>query len=458
MTNEETSRRVVVTGLGVVSAIGATKDAFWSACREGRGGLKATTKDDPLPITTYAPADCFTGDILDFGELDAAQKKAIRKGCKLMAREIQMGVASAQLAIQDAKLHGDYPALRVGVSFASDYIVTTPQEMIDATFACREVVDGVARLRFDKWRELGMKKMTPLWQLKYLTNMSASHITIYNEFFGPAFDVTNREASFGVALAEAIETIKRGAADAMIVGATGSRLHPYRFVDALKYGEISEEILRAHGATEPKACLPFDARRFGEIPGEGAGALLIEAEETAKKRGARIYAEAVGGATRCVVRHERDLGGSGCDLSATVETLRESFRLTLKALTERFGISAADVGHINAAARGDVALDAAEAFGLRDVFGDALDAIPTTTLSGHIGNPGAGGGAIQTIASLLALEYNELFPILNYGVADSDCRINATRVFGVDPGDSFIKLCANASGQTSAVYLRRFRD
>ena len=180
MTNEETSRRVVVTGLGVVSAIGATKDAFWSACREGRGGLKATTKDDPLPITTYAPADCFTGDILDFGELDAAQKKAIRKGCKLMAREIQMGVASAQLAIQDAKLHGDYPALRVGVSFASDYIVTTPQEMIDATFACREVVDGVARLRFDKWRELGMKKMTPLWQLKYLTNMSASHITIYN--------------------------------------------------------------------------------------------------------------------------------------------------------------------------------------------------------------------------------------------------------------------------------------
>ena len=96
--------------------------------------------------------------------------------------------------------------------------------------------------------------------------------------------------------------------------------------------------------------------------------------------------------------------------------------------------------------------------GLLAAIADALDAIPTTTLSGHIGNPGAGGGAIQTIASLLALEYNELFPILNYGVADSDCRINATRVFGVDPGDSFIKLCANASGQTSAVYLRRFRD
>ena len=458
MKNEETSRRVVVTGLGVVSALGATKDEFWNACREDRSGLKATAKDDPLPITTYAPADCFTGDIRDFGELGDSQKKAIRKGCKLMAREIQMGVASAQLALQDARLRDEYPSLRVGVSFASDYIVTTPQEMIDAMLSCREVVDGVPRLRFDKWPELGMKKMTPLWQLKYLTNMAASHITIYNEFFGPTHDVTNREASFGISLAEAVETIKRGAADAMIVGATGSRLHPYRFVDALKYGEISEEILRARGATEPKPCLPFDARRFGEIPGEGAGALFIEAEETAKKRGAKIYAEAVGGTTRSVVCHERNLNGKGCDLGATVETLRESFRLTLEALTERFGIGAADVGHINAAARGDALLDAAEAFGLRDVFGDALDSIPTTTLSGHIGNPGAGGGAIQTIASILALEHNELFPILNYGVADSDCRINAVRRFGEDPGDSFIKLCANASGQTSAVYLRRFHD
>ena len=458
MKNEETSRRVVVTGLGAVSALGATKDEFWNACREGRGGLKATPNDDPLPITTYAPADWFSGDIGDFGELDPVRKKAIRKGCKLMAREIQMGVASAQLAIQDAKLRDEYPSLRVGVSVASDYIVTTPQEIIDATLECREVVDGAPRLRFDKWGELGIKKMTPLWQLKYLTNMSASHITIYNEFFGPAYDVTNREASFGIALAEAIETIKRGAADAMIVGATGSRLHPYRFVDALKYGEISEEIVRALGATEPRPCLPFDARRKGEIPGEGAGAILIEAEETARKRGARIYAEAVGGATRSAVYHERKLQGAGCDLGATVETLRESFRLTLKALVERFGISASDVGHINAAARGDVMLDAAEALALRDVFGDALDSIPTTTLSGHVGNPGAGGGAIQTVASLLALDHNELFPILNYEVPDPDCRINAVRQFGANPGDSFVKLCANASGQTSAVFLRRFRD
>lgn len=456
MNKEASSRRVVITGLGVVSALGARIDDFWNACREGRSGLKATSKD--APITTSAPASCFTGKIQDFGELEDSKKRAIRKGCKLMAREIQMGVASAQLALQDAKLRDEYPSSRVGVSFASDFIVTTPQEISDAIFACREVVDGKPRLRFDEWAKLGMAKMTPLWQLKYLTNMSASHITIYNEFFGPAYDVTNREASFAIALAEAVNAMKRGAADAMIVGATGSLLHPYRLADALKYGEITPEILRSKGASEPSVCRPFDARRFGEIPGEGAGAVLLELEENAKKRGAKIYAEAVGGVTRCAIRRRRDLGGTGADLSASFDSLRESFRSTLEALVAKTDLKPEEIGHINASARGDVLLDAAEASGLRDVLGDAVDSIPTTSLAGHIGNPGAGSGAIQTIASVLALDRRELFPILNYGVADSDCRVNAVRAFGADPGDSFVKICANSLGQTAAFYARRLRD
>ena len=458
MKNEDTSRRVVVTGLGVVSALGATLDDLWTACREGRSGLKATTKDYPLPVTTIAPADCFTGKIQDFGaELDEPRRKAIRKGVKLMAREIQTGVAAAQLALQHAQLGHEYHPCRVGVSVASDMMITAPQEVTDAFVACRDYVDGEPRFHFDQWRENGIKRMTPLWQLKYLTNMSASHVTIYNEFFGPAFDVTNREASFAIAVSEAIETIKRGAADAMIVGATGSRLQPYRFVDALKSGEFTPEILRSEGATAPGVCRPFDARRFGTVPGEGAGALLLESESTAVSRGAKIYAEAVGGASRSVICHARELNGGDCRLDATFESLRESFRLTLRAIVRKLGLEAEEIGHINAAARGDVLLDAAEAAGLRDVLGDALDSIPTTTLSGHIGNPGAGGGAIQTIASILALEHDALFPILNYGVADSDCRVNATREFGEKPGDSFLKLCANAAGQTSAVYFRRYK-
>ena len=360
-----------------------------------------------------------------------------------------MGVAAAQLALQNGKYAKEYPSLRVGVSFASGYIVQPPQEVADAMFACREVVDGQPRLRFDKWREFGMSKMTPLWQLKYLTNMAASHITIFNEFFGPAFDVTAREASFGIALAESVDTIKQGAADAMIVGATGSHVHPYRFVDVLKYGELTPEILRSEGATEPGVCRPFDARRVGTIPGEGAGALLIEAEETALKRGAKIYAEAVGGATRSVSRHARNQGKQGCDICSSFESLRESFRLTLRALATKAGFEPEDIGHINAAARGDALLDKAEAAGLRDVLGDALDRIPTTTLAGHIGNTGAGCGALQTIASILALEHEELFLIPTTkrptpNVASTRFRISARRA-------TLSKVCANLAGQTSAI-------
>lgn len=455
MRNEDTSRRVVVTGLGVVSALGASAESLWAACRDGRSGLKATSADSPLPITTIASADEFEGKIQDFGALDDAQKKAIRKGCKLMAREIQMGVASAQLALQDGGVGKAYPSKRIGVSFASDFVITTPQELVDGVLACRVAPDAI---RFTDWPINGLTKMTPLWQLKYLTNMSASHITIYNELYGPAYDVTNREASFATGLAEAVEAIKRGAADAMVVGATGSKIHPYRFVDSLKYGELSPDIVRANGATEPAVCRPFDKRRNGVIPGEGAGSIVIEAEETAKARGAKIYAEVLGGASRGVLRHERDLGGKGCDLGLSVDSAREAYALTLRALVAKLGITAADIGHINAAARGDVVLDAAEALALRDVFGDAIDSIPTTTLSGHIGNPGAGCGAIQTIASILALENDALFPVMNYEEADPDCRLNLVREYGVKPGDSFLKLCGNSFGQTSAVMLRRYAE
>ena len=458
MKNLDSSRRVAVTGIGVVSALGGALDSFWQACREGRSGLRENPAASPLPVATIAPAAEFTGKIQDFGPLDDVKKKAIRKGSKLMAREIQMGVAAAQLALQSAQTRDFYPSRRFGVSFASDYVVTTPQELTDAVAACRVSKEGVSSLDLNEWPLKGLTKMTPLWQLKYLTNMSASHITIYNALYGPAYDVTNREASFGAALAEAVETIKRGAADAMIVGATGTRLQSYRFVDAYKYGEISEEALRANGGKGVVPCRPFDARRCGSIPGEGAAALVIESVDSARERGATIYAEVLGGVYRASIRHASDLGGVGRSLASNRESLREAYATSLRAIVAKFGLRPEEIGHINAAARGDANLDAAEALALRDVFGDACDSIPVVSLSGHIGNPGAGCGAIQTVASILALENDELFPTLGYEEPDESFRVNVSREGGVKPGASFLKLCGNTLGQTSAVYLRKYVD
>ncbi|MCF0234209.1 MAG: beta-ketoacyl-[acyl-carrier-protein] synthase family protein, partial [Thermoguttaceae bacterium] len=392
----------------------------------------------------------------DFDENDPAKKKAIRKGLKLMAREIQLGVAAAQKALGVAAFGDFHPANRVGVSFSSDYIVTTPQELIAGVAACRDL-SGV--FEDSRWSADGLTKMTPLWQLKFLTNMAASHITIYNAFYGPAHDITNREASFGAALGEAVEKIRAGRADAMVVGATGSRIHPSRLVSAIKEGELSSRIVKGAGASgEFDVCRPFDAARRGAIPGEGAGAIIIEDAESAKKRGAKIYAEVVGGAYRGVVRHAGKISGKvvSRDLVCSREDAREAIRLTLSSLFNKCGVSPKDVGFVNANARGDVLLDAAEAAALRDVFGDSIDSVPTTSLKGHIGNPGAGAGAIETVAGILALQENALFPTLNYETPDPACNLNVAREYGAPTGDSFVKICAQSIGQASAVYIRRW--
>lgn len=465
MNKQDSSRRVVITGMGVMSALGTTLDDIRQACREGRSGVRAALETEAYPTTSVAPLDEFTGKIQDFGDIDDAKKKAIRKGLKLMAREIQIGVAAAQRAIADANIADAYPSQRVGVSFASDYIVTTTQELTEAIAACRKTnADGETVYDGSNWRENGISKMTPLWQLKYLTNMSASHITIYNEFYGPAFDMTNRDASFAAALGDAVETIRSGRADAMLVGSTGSRLHPLRLIEAIKNEEIAADVVKERGASEPSVCRPFDARRCGTIPGEGAGAIFIESAEHAQKRGARIYAEVCGGVCRGVLKHKRDIESdkpfnpveSACDLACTEETAREAMRRTLVCLFEKCGVKPSEIGYVNANARGDAALDAAEAKALRDVFGDAIDSIPVTSLKGALGNPGAGAGAIETVAGVLALQEGVVFPTLNYEQADPNCAIEPVASNDVPTGDSFVKLCANNIGQASAALIRRW--
>ena len=135
-----------------------------------------------MPTKYGAEARAFTGHIDDFGPLDPGIKKSIRKGLKVMCREIQMGVAVAQLALQDAGLRpGGYDVDRTGAVYGSDYIMTAPDEFTDGIKACTD--NG--GFHFDRWAESGMKKVDPLWLLKYLPNMPACHVAIYNDLRGP---------------------------------------------------------------------------------------------------------------------------------------------------------------------------------------------------------------------------------------------------------------------------------
>ncbi len=433
------SRRVVITGMGLISPLGHTKDRLWEALASGTSGVGPLTclPNQELSIACAAEARDFDGSIDQFGPLDKVQKRTIRKGLKVMCREIQMGVASAQLALVDAGLDASgYDNDRSGVVYGSDYILTDPEEFSDGVRHC---LSDDGEFDFQRWPSEGMPRVTPLWLLKYLPNMPASHIAIYNDLRGPNNSITLREASANLAVAEAYCTIMRDKADMIIAGATGTRLHPLRTVHVAMQEEV------APGNGDPaKASRPFDLDRCGMVLGEGSGAVIVESLESAQAREATIFGEIVGFGSSAVLnrRGEGDL----------VQALENVARVALK----KAGLAPDDVGYVDAHGLSTRKGDASEAAAIHAVFGSRKQPIPVTASKSYFGNLGAGGGLVELIGALMALHHNELFPVLNYETPDPDCPVHPVRDHSTPAGDCVLKLSVTPQGQASSLIIRRF--
>ena len=309
--------------------------------------------------------------------------------------------------------------------------MSVPDELSDGVKQC---MDDDGNFQFEKWGTAGLDKVNPLWLLKYLPNMPASHIAIYNDLRGPNNSITLREASPGCAIMEAHSTISRGHADVLLVGATGTRIHHVRSLHA-----SMQETLASDCEDSSNMCRPFDATRDGSVLGEGAGTIVCETLEHAQARGAKILGEVVGFASTCVGPRQGD------------DHLQTACVNVLKA-----ALGDADpksIGHINAHGTGAERSDQQEAAAIAKVFGDASVQPPVTTLKGNIGHLGAGSGMIEIVASILALG-EQLFPIRNYTQADPLCPINAS-TGKESAGDSFISLNFTPQGQASAVRIER---
>lgn len=429
------TRRVVITGAGLVSPLGNDVETMWNALVSQRSGVAKMQRvaTDYLPTPYGAEAWDFSGEIEDFGPLDKDQKRTIRKGLKVMCREIQMGVAAAQKAIADAGLLAHCDPDRTGCVFGADYILTTPDEFAEGVRHC---LDEQGQFQFNRWAEDGMPQVTPLWLLKYLPNMPASHVAIYNDLRGPNNSITLREASANLGCGEALATIRRGAADAMVVGATGSRVNPLRTVHIM----IQEE-LATNGEDPGRLCRPFDLGRTGTVVGEGAGAVVLEELEHARARGATIIGEVIGYGSSTVASRQ---GVADCG-RAIENALRQSLRTG--------DLTPEDIGHVNAHGLGTRAGDAAEAQAIDRLFGQRQ--VPVMAPKSYFGNLGAGSGMIELIASLTAIAKHTLFPILNYQTPDPDCPIRAARA-GDAPGDCFLNVNVSPQGQAAALAVRRY--
>jgi 3-oxoacyl-[acyl-carrier-protein] synthase II len=461
-----------------------TVDGFWESLLSGRSGVRPYVPCwrtlCPLPIA--APA-LFCGDIDEFDVIDLVQRKAIKKGLKLMSREIQMAVAATSRALNHAEIYvGQLPPDRVGISFGSDYILTTVEDVIDAVCACsypsgQKSGNSFGQFDFRRWGKDGLSKMQPLWQLKYLPNMPASHIAILNNFHGPSNSITLREASVGAVVAESVSIIASGRTDVMVAGTTGGWLHPCKLISALRNEEISNEI-----------CRPFDLNRNGTNLGDGAAAIILEEHEHAKKRGAKIWCEIIAGSCKM----QRDRQNTDYKREVVRRVIKDVLKYSAlrnnefadkknkKIITENentldknnnnqnkkhdkdieyaYAMEIEQIGHINAHGLGSKDSDKAEALAINDVFGGRSEPTPVVAAKGFWGNSGAGTGMFELIASIIALKTQKLFPSINHKTTDPNCPITIAEPNKHKTGNSFIKIAINPQGHASAILAKKEKE
>ena len=435
-----TERRVVITGLGLVTPLGIGVAPFWSSLAEGRGAIRKIQafSIDGLPNDVGAEVPGLDKKAM----IDLALprvKKPLRKSMNFMARDIQLSVAGAQLAFLDAGLEGaGVDPTRIGVDLGAGLISTELDELapaIDVGYQSNGSFD------YGAYGREGIGKITPIWLLKYLPNMLACHISILLDCQGPSNTITEAEAASNVAIGEAARIIARGRADVMITGGADSKIHPLSMVRMSLLDQMS-----SWKGDASKACRPFDAARDGWVPGEGAGIIILEEREHALARGAKIYGEVLG-------------FGSGCDASPVggLDPDGVGTEIAIRAALRDAKLAPADLGHVNAHGASTVVSDLAEARAFSRVFGEGPGlGVPVTALKGYMGNMVSGCGAVELIASLLGVNRGLIPPTLNCDELDPSCGDLDIVTGEPRPTDNptFLNTNLTRHGQAAAVIVR----
>lgn len=426
-------RRVVITGLGLLTSLGDRPEQVLASLLEGRGAVR---KLEAFPVAGLC--NDIGAEIRGFELKNYAlpkYRKSLAKNKKYMARDIQLAVAAAQLALADAGLvDGGVDPTRIGIDLGAGIISSELDEIGPAV--AHSYPNG-RDFDFPIWGRESIGLIEPLWLLKYLPNMLACHISILFDCQGPSNSITESDASSNLAIVEAARVIARGAADVMITGGADSKIHPLSFVRMCMLHKMS----RWKGEAS-EACKPFDRRRDGWVPGEGAGILILEEREHALRRKARIHGEILG-------------GGSGCDAmpAGGLDPAGSGTEVAITAALFEAGLEPSAIGHVNAHGSADPAGDVAEAQAIGRIFG--ARGVPVTALKGYMGNISAGAGAVELIASLVGVNHGKIPAILN--CVEPDPAVDADLVLG-SPRPTrnpvFVNTNLTSLGQAAAVVVR----
>jgi 3-oxoacyl-[acyl-carrier-protein] synthase II len=378
-------RRVVVTGFGTVAPTGLNVPAVWESALNGESGLGPITRFDASDLTTR-----IAGEVTDFDPTVAMDQKEIRRSDLFL----QFANVACLEAMQDSGL--DMTAedpYRVGVVVASG-------------------IGGIQMLEDQSIlaQEKGLMRVSPFFVPMMIIDMAAGDLSIRHGIKGPNYATVSACASAGHALLDSWNLIQLGYADVMVTGGTEAPITPLATA-----GFSRMKAMSTRNDEPQRASRPFDAGRDGFVMGEGATIVVLETLEHARARGAKIYAEFLGGGVTADAFHMTAPDGDGT-----------GGEMSMRIALEMAGLEPADVDYINAHGTSTPLNDAIESKAIRRVFGDHTTDLAISSTKSMTGHLLGASGALEFMFLCLALQQGKIPPTINYEDPDPDCSLNYT--------------------------------
>jgi 3-oxoacyl-[acyl-carrier-protein] synthase II len=377
--------RVVITGVGAVTALGSVK-TLWDSLKAGRSGIR---RIETIPID-HVPVQ-IGGEVRDFDPTEYIDRKEARR----MGRASHFAVAAAKMAVDDAGLTAEKieeEGERVGV-------------VIGSSLGAHEMAEQSTF----KYKTSGYVKPNPLSLINSLPNMPAHYVSRFLRALGPLNAPSTACAAGTQSIGEASELIRHGRSDMVITGGVEAVLQDY----AIAGFDAMQALANEYNDNPAAASRPFDANRSGFVFSEGCGIVIIESLAHAIKRGAKIYAEILGHASSSDAYHIAALDPEG----------RGAIRSMRWALEDAH-LNPEDIQYINAHGTSTKANDAMETLAIKHVFGEQAYNIAVSSTKSMIGHALAGSGAIEVIACAMSLIDQVIHPTINYESPDPECDLD----------------------------------
>lgn len=427
-------KRVVITGLGIISPAGLGKEENWSNFIAGKSGIDTIAQFDAsqLPVK-------MAGEVKGFTPREFIKD---RKSLKIMYRNVQLGLTAAKLAIDDSGLETDkVDPLRFGAIIGSGGggFDEGPGN-IDLAEVIKISWDENKK-NFDPIRfgSIGIEKIYPLWLLKTLPNNVFCYISIYYNAQGVNDNVITSFTGGSQAIGDAFNAIKRGDADIMIAGGYDSLVMPNNIFSFHSLDMLSKD---GRGKSSFR---PFDRLRDGFVPGEGAAMLILEELYHAKKRDARIYGEIIGYGNASSGFHLYRPSPDGRGLVSAIKMACKDSRINLT-----------EIDYINADGIATRESDRAETYAIKKVFSERAYKMAVTATKPITGHTGAASGAIEIIVTLLAINKGIILPTINLENPDPECDLDYCPVKAREKQvHTALSLNQGFGGQNAALIIKR---